>query len=366
MTALPAALDGTGPAALPLPAERGLRATIVGALQPALSVALERDDVALVVATSGMSASPKGVMLTASALLRSAAAAHERLGGVGQWLLALPTHHIAGVQVLVRSIVGGRDPVVMDLTRGFSTEAFVAATSLVTAERRYTSLVPTQLARLLDGNAIDALRAYDAVLVGGAAPLPGLIERAQRRGVNVVLTYGLSETCGGCVYDGLPLDEVSVALTDGGRIVVGGPTVFAGYLGRPDLTAQTLVGGRVVTQDLGRIDSSGRLEVLGRMDDVVVSGGENVSLPAVETALSERSDIAEAAAIGLPDDDWGQRVVVFVVALSTIDDADVRAAVVARLGRAAAPRDVIVVHELPRTGPGKVDRRALRAMAMQR
>jgi o-succinylbenzoate---CoA ligase len=366
LAALPAAFDGAGPALLPLPSEPGVRGAIVDALQPDHAAApLERDDIALVVATSGSSGAPKGVMLTAAALLRSAHATHKRLGGAGQWLLALPVDHIAGVQVLVRSLIARTDPIVMPMTGGFSAAAFVAATARLDADRRYTSLVPTQLARLLDVAAIEALRSYDAILLGGSAALPGVVERARANGVNVVVTYGMTETCGGCVYDGVPLDDVTVDIASDGRIVIGGPTIFAGYRGRPDLTAAALLNGRLVTQDMGRFDARGRLEVLGRVDDIVVTGGENVSVLAVEATLSEQSGVVEASVIGVPDDEWGQRIVAFVVAQS-VDSSMLREAVRARLGRAAVPRDVIVVDSLPYTGPGKVDRRALLSLIPQR
>ena len=175
----------------------------------------------------------------------------------------------------------------------------------------------------------------------------------------------MSETCGGCVYDGRPLDGVSASIDGDGRIVIGGPTVFAGYLRRPDLTAHTLVDGRVLTQDTGRFDASGRLVVLGRIDDIVVSGGENVSLLAVETALNEQPGIVEAAAIAIPDDAWGQRGRVHSGSLR-FAKRTYGEAIAAQLGRASTPRDVIVVDEMPRTGPGKVDRRALLALATQR
>jgi o-succinylbenzoate---CoA ligase len=363
MASLPAALDGAGPALLPLPREPGPRAAIIESLRPDDQAApLDRDDIALVVATSGTSGAPKGAMLTAAALLRSAQATHKRLGGEGQWLLALPLHHIAGVQVLVRSLVGRIEPVVQDLSAGFSTEGFVEAAARLEADRCYTSLVPTQLKRLLDAGAVSALGRFDAILLGGTAVPARLVERARSHGVQVVVTYGMSETCGGCVYDGEPLDDVWVDIADDGRIVIEGPVVFAGYRLRPDLTAAALVDGRLVTDDVGRIDGAGRLEVLNRVDDMVISGGENVSLAAVEAALLDQPDVVDAAAIGLPDEDWGQRIVVFVVANTRISAA-VRETVERRLGRSAAPRDVVILDELPRTGPGKVDRGALLARA---
>jgi o-succinylbenzoate---CoA ligase len=364
MASLPAALDGAGPALLPLPPEPAARAAIIEALQPDDPDApLDRDDISLVVATSGSSGAPKGVMLTASALLRSAQASHKRLGGEGQWLLALPVHHIAGVQVLVRSLVGRIEPVVQDLSSGFSITGFVEATARLEADRCYTSLVPTQLKRLLDAGAADTLRRFDAVLLGGAAVPPGLVARARSNAVNVVVTYGMSETSGGCVYDGEPLEDVSVDVGADGRIVVEGPVVLAGYRLRPDLTATALVEGRLLTQDLGRIDTTGRLEVLGRMDDVLISGGENVSLAAVETVLIDQPRVVDAAAVALPDEEWGQRVVAFVVATTQLNTAALREAVGQRLGQAAVPRDVIIVAELPHAGPGKVDHARLLARA---
>ncbi len=274
--ALAAALDGAGPALLPLPTG-GTRGTVLRALDPARP--MESDDVAVVVPTSGSTGEPKGVMLSARALRHSAQTTHDRLGGPGQWVLALPVNHVAGLTVLVRSLLARTRPEVVDLYGGFSVSAFAAATArLQPGVRHYTALVPTQLRRLLDaGSDVSShLTAYDGVLVGGAALTTELHDRARASGVRVVTTYGMSETCGGCVYDGEPLAEVDVEVRDDGRVTIGGPVVFAGYRLRPDLTAAALVDGRHVTQDLGRLAPDGRLEVLGRADDVIVSGGENV------------------------------------------------------------------------------------------
>ena len=218
--ALAAAFDG-GPAVLPLPvgARRGSRT--------------RRADTAVVIATSGSTGEPKLVALSAAALRASARATEARLGGPGRWLLALPAEHVAGVQVIVRSLLAGAAPAVLDLRAGFRPAAFVAATAALGGGRRYTSLVPTQLRRLLDAEvpaALDALRGYAAVLVGGAALDPATRERALAAGVRVVTTYGMSETAGGCVYDGVPLDGVTVDLESDGRILLGGPTPASGYL----------------------------------------------------------------------------------------------------------------------------------------
>jgi O-succinylbenzoic acid--CoA ligase len=320
-------------------------------------VQLERDDVALVVPTSGSTGEPKGALLTADALLHSARATLDRLGGPGHWLLALPVTHIAGLQVLVRSLVGDREPEVLDLDEGFDVDAFAAATArLDPSGRRYTSLVPTQLRRLMDAG-VD-LSPYDAVLVGGAA-LPFVAPP------NAVHTYGMTETCGGCVYDGWPLDGVDVRIEADRRVSLGGTVVFAGYRLRPDLTAAALAEGRHVTQDLGRLHPDGRLEVLGRADDVVLSGGVNVAAALVERALSGHPAVAAVAVVGAPDREWGERVVAVVQpryvgggpALEQL-----RAFAADRLEPAALPRQVVVVDTLPLLPSGKPDRSALRTL----
>jgi O-succinylbenzoic acid--CoA ligase len=317
---------------------------------------------AVVIATSGSTGTAKHVVLSAAALRASARATAERLGGTALWLLALPAQHVAGVQVVVRALLAGAPPVVQDLRGGFRPDGFAAATRELGAERRCTSLVPTQLARLLDagGAALDALRGYAAVLVGGAALAPRLHERAVAEGVAVVPTYGMSETAGGCVYDGVPLAGVRVDLEDGGRIRLGGPTLADGYLGDPGLTEATFAGGWFRTGDLGRW-RDGRLEVLGRADDVIVTGGENVAPAAVERVLVTQHGVAAACVVGVPDAEWGQVVAAAVVLDGPLDTAlaeRLRAAVRAELGRAAVPRVLRAVPRIPLRGIGKPDRSA--------
>jgi O-succinylbenzoic acid--CoA ligase len=352
LAALPTALDGSGPALLPLPEGPG-REDVLAALRP--SEPLERGDVALVVPTSGSTGTPKGALLTTSALLHSARATLDRLGGPGQWLLAMPVTHVAGLQVLVRSLVGGGPPVTLDLSPGFTADAFAAATArLDPGGRRYTALVPTQLRRLLDAG-VD-LSTFDAVLVGGAA-LPFAAPP------NVVRTYGMSETCGGCVYDGQPLDGVDVVLGEDGRISIGGPVLFAGYRLRPDLTATALVDGRHLTQDVGAWTSEGRLEVIGRIDDVIVSGGVNVAAALVERVLSQHPAVRAVAVVGVPDDEWGQRVVAVVAGAAATPPPEVSelsAFCATRLEPAAVPRLVVPVDRLPMLASGKPDRSAVR------
>ncbi|WP_037055989.1 o-succinylbenzoate--CoA ligase [Pseudonocardia asaccharolytica] len=353
--ALGAALDGTGPAVAPV---AGPGAVPAGEPAPGTAV---------VIATSGSTGLPKHVMLTTAALTASARATERHLGGPARWLLALPAEHVAGVQVIVRALLAGAPPVVQDLHDGFRPAEFAAATARLTGEaagaRRCTSLVPTQVLRILDagGPPLDALCGYDAVLVGGAALDAGLRARAEAAGVAVVATYGMSETAGGCVYDGIPLDGVRVRLDADERILLGGPTLAAGYLGRPDETAAAFTDGWFRTGDLGRWDGT-RLTVLGRADDMIVTGGKKIAPAAVERALAAQPGVGAACVVGLPDPQWGEVVGAALVLTGPSDLERLRAAVRADLGRAAVPRRVRVVPELPLRGVGKPDRAAVRAL----
>lgn len=359
---LAAALDGTGPALLPVPESGPEVALLLDALDP--TQPLEDDETALVVPTSGSTGVPKGVLLTASALTASATATHDRLGGTGRWLLALPATHVAGIQVLVRSLLAETDPACLP-PGPFTAEAFVSATAELGPGRRYTSLVPTQLGRLLAGGpaATQALASYDAVLVGGAAAPTGLLADARQQGARLVTTYGMSETCGGCVYDGVALDGVVVDVRDDGRIRLAGPVLARGYRLRPDLTAEAFADGWFTTSDLGRLGPDAPLTVLGRADDVIVSGGENIVPASVELALVEHPSVAEVAVVAAPDAEWGQRVVAVVRlragAHLTLQEA--REHVAARLPRSAAPRELLLVDALPLLGSGKTDRALLQA-----
>jgi o-succinylbenzoate---CoA ligase len=364
LPALAAALDGTGPAVLPEP-DGPRREEIVAAMRPAEP--LERDDAALVVPTSGSTGEPKGALLTAAALRHSARATLDRLGGPGHWLLALPPTHIAGLQVLIRSLVGGTSPVELGLAGGFDPAAFAAATArLDPAGPRYTALVPTQLTRLL-ADGVD-LSPYDAILVGGAALSPAARTAAEAAGARLVATYGMSETCGGCVYDGSPLDGVDVSLGADGRVRIGGPVVFAGYRLRPDLTAAALVGGRHVTMDLGRW-TDGRLEVLGRADDVIVTGGVNVPAALVERAVAAHPGVRACAVVGVRDPEWGERVVAVIQAVGASRApslGDLRSFAADALEPAALPREVVAVAALPMLPSGKPDKAAVRTLVAAR
>ena len=328
------------------------------------------DDIALVVPTSGTTGTPKGAMLTAAALIAGASATHDRLGGPGSWLLALPAHHIAGIQVLVRSLQAGTVPAEIDVTAGFDPAELPRAVAELGSGRRYAAVVTNQLAKALDDPAAaDALAELDAVLLGGGpAPAP-VLERAAAAGVTVVRTYGSSETAGGCVYDGVPLNGVRVRIDhpadDGyGRIVIGGSTLAKGYRNPvdPDPFAEP---GWFVTDDIGAVDDAGRLSVLGRADDAISTGGLTVLPGPVESALATHPAVAECAVFGVDDDRLGQRVVAAVVVnLGDLEPglAELREVVIRALDHTAAPRELHIIDELPRRGIGKVDRRALREL----
>lgn len=351
-------LDGEAPPALPVPADDPREIDrLTATLAPGSPI---EHDAVLVLATSGSTGVPKGALLTAAALRASAAATHDRLGGVGTWLLALPAHHVAGMQVLLRSVAAGTEPVVLDVRAGFDPAALPAAVAAMSGPRRYTSLVPTQLVKALaDPEATAALASLDAVLLGGAATPAPLLARATAASIPVVRTYGMSETCGGCVYDGLPLDGVRLRLGDDGRVSLGGPTLAAGYRGMPDHPAFAEPGW-FRTDDVGSIGEDGRLRILGRIDDAISTAGLTVVPRVVEDVVTAVPGVAECVVVGVPDERLGARVAALVVldAGAAVTDDAIREHVASELGREAVPRLVVRTAALPVRGPGKVDRAA--------
>lgn len=359
---LTAALDG-GPPLLPLPPGAAGEAVLKAARldEPV------RADTALLLATSGSVGTPKVVELSAGALLASARGSRSRLAG-GRWLLALPLTHVAGWQVLVRSLLERREPLC------YGPEPFDAAVFGAVLRRAARddgvgncSLVPTQLQRVLADPAASAAARGLTVLLGGAAAPPTLLSRADQAGITVVTSYGSTETCGGCLYDGVPLPGVRTAIDADARLRIGGDVLASGY--RDQTPGFVDSGGRwFVTDDLARI-RDGRVMITGRVDDVIITGGEKVSPVEVEALLAGLDGIEEACVVGVPDDDWGQQVVALVRLSavgggtstggdpSRIDLSSVREVVTATLGRHCAPRRVFVVDDLPRLGIGKLDRR---------
>lgn len=364
------ALDGTGPAILPLDA--GLPAARLGqlieAFHPDAVVSPDGEatarsggirtgaDTAVIIGTSGSTGEPKGVELGAAALLHSARASLARIGArPGQrWLCCLPVTHVAGLQVLVRSLLCGTQPVLAPGLDG----AAVAASGCA-----HVSVVPTQLARLLgEEAAAPALAAFSSVLVGGAAADPGLLDRARAAGVPAVTTYGMSETCGGCVYDGLPLDGVSVRADEDGTLRIRGPVLMNGYRGRPDLTAAALPGGEFVTSDLGSVDD-GRVTVRGRADDVINTGGHKVVPGEVAAVLADCPGVREVVVVGRPDQQWGERVTAVVVPSNPAEPPTLqllRTHVRVRLPRYASPSELVLTDTIPVLPSGKPDLASLK------
>ena len=311
------------------------------------------DDIAVVVTTSGSTGTPKGVELSAAALLVSAEATRKALGSF-TWTCVLPTSYVAGLMVLVRGLAdrehggGGVRFASKDLSDLAPDPNFPNA----------ISIVPTQLERAIrDARVAETLARYDQVLVGGAALRAQTLEAAADLGITVTRTYGMSETCGGMVYDGRPLPGVEV-LIDEGRVRLKTPSAFSRYRGLPELTAQVLEGNIVTTNDRGRF-VDGQLELLGRFDDVVISGGVNVDLAAAQAVVDELS-AQPAVLFGVPDDEWGTKILIADEAARPIEWW--RQELSGRLQKAALPKQVLA-GALPRTSSGKVDFAALRERA---
>ena len=436
---LAAALDGSGPAIAPLDA--GLPASrlelLLGALAPdtvedprgvttvrsgqrKIGVA---EGTAVVIGTSGSTGTPKGVELSAAALRHSARASLARLGvrPGERWLCCLPATYIAGLQVLVRSLVSGTDPVLADRAD---------AETVASSGCAHVSLVPTQLQRLLPDRHADIpinryiplgpLAGFSSVLLGGAAAPTALLDAARAAGVPVVTTYGMTETCGGCVYDGIPLDGVRIKIDDS-QIWIGGPVLFSGYrpggpggyggagspsqggpggmgpsqggsggMGPPGRRSGGVTGGVAPpkgglggwvppeeeastawfrTGDLGHLDASGRLTVRGRSDGLINTGGYKVVPGEVAAALQDCPGVRDAAVLGQPDPEWGERVIAVVVPADPANPPTLellRLHVRERLPRYAAPSRVVVVDAVPMLSNGKHDIARLRREVLRR
>lgn len=304
----------------------------------------------LCLATAGSTGPPKLVELPRSALDEAARLTSEHLGSEGaRWLCCLPLDHVAGIMTLVRSRLYGAQPVVLPR---FGPAAVAAAPADA------VSLVPVMLERLIEHGA--DLSRWRWILLGGAAVRPDVLEAARAAGGNVVRTYGMTETCGGVVYDGEPLPGVEVRVGEDGGVRLRTPTVMEGYRGDETATAAAFEDGWFVTGDLGEWDGR-RLRLVGRRDEVVVTGGENVSPEEVEALLASHPGVAEVAVAGRDDPEWGQRVVAFVVPIPgnppTLDE--LRAHVKARAAPYKAPRELVLVTSLPRLPTGKVARASL-------
>jgi o-succinylbenzoate---CoA ligase len=324
-----------------------------------------RPDTAAVVATSGTTGAPKGVELTVDGLhaIGTAFAAARASEPDDRALICLPLHHVAGLAVLARARVS-ETPV--DVLTGFELDAVAAAPSVLRST--LVSLVPTMLRRLLDAGA--PLERFRQIIVGGAPTPPTLRARAEAAGAPVVDAYGMSETWGGFVLDGTPIQGADVTVDGNGEILVRGAMVMRSYRLRDAAAAAALTrtaftdDGRLRTGDIGEIDATGRLRVIDRARDIVITGGVNVAPTGVESVLVEHPDIADVCVAGAPDEEWGERIVAFVVPLAdatlpTLDE--LRTFASERLTAAQLPREIVVVDEIPRTPGGKAMRSRLQA-----
>jgi O-succinylbenzoic acid--CoA ligase len=310
---------------------------------------------AAVVATSGTGGAPKAVELGADAVGAAALAVSTALdaGDGDGWLCCLPLHGVAGLAVVARAWHTGLP---VEVHERFDPARVAAAAGRATL----VSLVPTMLRRLLDAGA--ELGRFRRVLLGGGPLPPDLVARLPTARTTVVRTYGLTETVGGVVHDGHPLPGVELRIAPDGEIGLRGPTLFRRYRGDPERTAAALRGGWLWTGDVGRLEPDGRLVVLGRRDDLIVTGGVNVHPVEVETVLAAHPAVAEVGVCGQPDPEWGQRVAAFVVPSDPAAPpslAELRAFALERLPPAKAPRQLAVVAVLPRGQSGKLLRRLL-------
>lgn len=379
------------------------------------------EPIALVVGTSGSTGTPKRTALTARALAASAAATERFFGSnsdaASQWLLVLPAHYIAGAQVLARSVLAGTAPVIARSVIEpvhFSPEVFLQAVERMSSARRFISLVPTQLHKLLEsadanphlGAEIhEALSSFTGILLGGAPASADLLAAATALELNTVTTYGSAETAGGCVYSGSVLPGVRVELVpeagmpavpdiEGkpaneesvqvGRIWISGAHLASGYIGDAARTAEhffTAADGTrwyrtddygLLAPDSNKNCSEQRLQVLGRSDDVLISGGVKISARAVATVLEEHPAVREACVVGLPDARWGTAIAAAVTLVPSAGAAAaptenrpalneelcalLRARCAEKLGAPAAPKQLSILPDFPLTSTGKPDR----------
>ncbi len=318
------------------------------------------DEVALIVESSGSTGTPKRIEISREALLNSANASALALGSIeasSQWLLALPINFIAGANVLIRSVLAGTQPVMMNTSVPFTAEAFARSASHLKADRRYTSLVPAQLKRVVDAAEADdfirvQLAKFDAILVGGQSVPAELVARAHALGANIVVTYGMTETSGGCVYNGNPLAQVEVRIASDGRVAIRGATLA---------NVVTDDRGYFVTNDAGEIDDAGRLIIHGRVDRVITSGGIKVSLDRVEALGASVVGVAEIAAVAIEDSEWGQRVGIAYVGSPEVADTVARA-LANDLGPAGKPVRILRVDTVPKLPAGKNDLQAIKKL----
>lgn len=312
--------------------------------------------ISAVLSTTGSSGVSKEVGLTASALLSSARASNKALGAEfgNSWSLLLPLTHIAGINVLVRALELGTEPIDLRNHQGEYLRA------------DFTAIVPTQLFKALNGDAqlLKHLVEAKAVLVGGAALTPELHLQAETAGINVVVTYGMTETSGGCVYNGIPLDGVEISITPEKRIAIKGTVLAHTYIGAQALWDTQYKDGWFHSSDLGRIENE-KLIVEGRSDDVIISGGENISLSAIESSLHAHFPHKTFAAFAVKDSKWGQALHLAIAGDGFPSEDEVAQYLGEQFGEFSKPKGYLHLPELPLIGIGKVDRKKLTDLYME-
>ena len=345
------------PAVLPLPANNNhLSYLLASNLRAEEKI---DDDIAVVIPTSGTTGKPKGAMLTADSLKASAEASHAYLGGKGQWLLALPICHIAGLQVMIRSIISSTIPVILPVD--FKPYTLISAINSLTGNRRYASMVAVQLHKTLHNvDAVSALASLNAVLIGGGPISNKLMERASSLGINIIHTYGMSETSGGCIYNGTALNGVSLRI-ENSRVLIGGPLVAKGY--RNAINSNPFISTNwFCSNDLGIIENTGKLRIIGRADESINTGGLTIVPQLVESVINTHPSINACVVFGIPDKYLGERVAVAILLtprtpIPKIDE--IQKYVTKTLDITATPREMYIVKKLPYNSLGKINRSSL-------
>lgn len=326
------------------------------------------NDTALAICTSGSTANPKAVEISQSAILKNHELINNKLKGKANWVLALNPAFIGGFSVLSRGVLDQGWTYGLTETGKFHVDTFSKA-ALVAAEVNptvRTSLIWAQLMQLVNSDKFETLKMFDAILVGGSKVDGPVFEDLKQAGLKLISTYGMTETCGGVVWDGHPLAEVEIKILEKdefgtGRIALKSPTNASGYRNLPELDRETFLHEWVHTQDLGQFNA-GFLTVIGRFDDVVITGGTNVSTKAIEEVIAQCTGVEEVVVIALTDDTWGALITAIVV--GDFNKNEIEAAVTATLGNAAKPRVIFNAQNLPFLPNGKVDLMKLKELVL--
>jgi len=326
------------------------------------------ENTALAICTSGSTGNPKAVEISKSALLKNHEIINKKLNGKANWVLAMNPAFIGGFSALCRGVIDNGWTYGLTESGKFNIDTFTKA-SLVASEKTptiRTSLVWAQLMQLVNSDKIETLKMFDAILVGGSKVDFQIFNELKNEGLKLISTYGMTETCGGVVWDGIPLTEVELKIIEKdefgtGRISIKSPTNASGYRNSADLNHETFQNGWVNSQDLGQVNED-VLTVIGRIDEVVITGGTNVSTKAIEEIISTCQGVEEVAVLALDDEIWG--VLIAAVVVGEFNKTEIENKVVESLGKAAKPRIILDAQNLPFLPNGKVDLIKLKEMVL--